>query len=637
MNNYAPFTDESLHYLKLLSQQYPTQQSVFSEIINLQAILNLPKGTEHFISDIHGEYDAFKHILSNCSGVIREKLDLLYHDTITEKEIAELCTLIYYPREKLAQLRGEGRFNSERCRMTLEQLIRLSRFLASKYTRSKVRKAMPVEFGYIIDELLHTQENEDINRQVYHTRILESILDTGSEDDFICSLSDLIKRLAVDHLHIVGDIYDRGSHADRIMDILTTYHSLDIEWGNHDILWMGAAAGSESCIAAVLYNNIRYGNLEILENGYGIGLRELATFADSVYTQSDSLSPLMKAITVLMFKTEGQMLHKHPEYGMADRLLFEKINWNSGTIKLDGKDYTLGTSDFPTVNKLSPCELNRDESVILQNLKNAFLNSERLKHHMEFLYRHGSIYRCCNGNLLFHGCVPLDEDGNLDEIMLDERKLQGKSYMDVVDRLVRRTYTRRESNDLDAMWYLWSGKKSPLCGRSVRTFEHAYLSNSGTWDETQNPYYTFCREKKTCVMLLHEFGLYAHNSHIINGHTPVRARNGESPVKADGKLLVIDGGFCKAYQKRTGVAGYTLIFNSHSMKIKAHHPFENIKKALSENADITSDTEVFEKESQRLMIADTDNGKQIAERIEELKQLLAAYRLGTIKEPSRPR
>jgi len=632
MNGYRMFDEGTLRYLSLLAQQYPTQQAAFTEIINLQAIRSLPKGTEHFMSDLHGEYEAFRHILNNCSGVIREKVRVLFGSEMTKGEQAELCTLIYYPREKLERMRSEGRYSAAWCRETLDDLVRLARFVSSKYTRSKVRKAMPQEFGYIIDELLHAQKDEDGNQQVYHAKILDTILETDSGDDFICALAALIKRLAVDHLHIVGDIYDRGPRADRIMDILMGYHSLDIEWGNHDILWLGAFAGCDACITAVLYNNIRYGNLEILENGYGISLRELSTFADAAYRLDDGMTPLVKAITVLLFKTEGALLRRHPEYGMDDRRIFETVDWAAGTVVLDGKKYALASRDFPTVDPADPCALSPDEERVLKNIRSAFRNSDRLRRHMEFLCARGAMYRCWNGNLLFHGCVPLDGDGNLDEVELEGAVYHGRAYLDAVDRLTRRACAEHAPEDVDAMWYLWTGRRSPLCGRNVKTFERAYLAKESAWKEAQNPYYTFCQEEKTCVMLLHEFGLYTSNGHIINGHTPVKAVSGESPIKAGGKLLVIDGGFCKAYQKKTGIAGYTLIYTSHCMKIKAHRPFESIEKALTENADIKSETDVFEQEASRVMVGDTDIGQGLAARIADLQQLLEAYRSGQLKE-----
>ncbi len=628
-------SEERMQYLRVLAVQYPTRQSAYTEIINLQAIENLPKGTEHFMSDLHGEYEAFRHILNNCSGVIREKVELLFDDSISPRERADLCTLIYYPKEKLALVRKNRQDSPQWYRVTLNRLIELAKFVSSKYSRSKVRKAMPPEFSYIIDELLHAQRDEDDNQQVYHAKIIDSILDTDSEEDFIVALANLIKRLAVDHLHIVGDIYDRGPHADKILDILMNYHSLDIEWGNHDILWMGAAAGSEACVAGVLRNNIRYHNLEILENGYGISLRTLAMFAEKTYKASDGIPPMLQAITVILFKLEGQAIRRHPEYEMDDRLLLDKIDLKAGAVTIGGTQYPLKTVDFPTLDPADPYQLTGEEAYIVEQLCAAFRNSERLGRHIRFLYARGGMYCCFNQNLLFHGCVPLDESGNFDIIRSGGKYYQGKAYLDFADRLARRAWEKRDRDSLDGIWYLWTGKKSPLCGRIIKTFERSYLAPSvdkAVCAEPQNPYYTVCDRERVCGMILHDFGLYSSRSHIINGHTPIRASRGESPVKAGGKLIVIDGGFCKAYQPTTGVAGYTLIFNSHCMKIKAHRPFESVEKALDENADIQSDTNVFEEESRRVMVGGTDTGAELARKITDLQQLLQAYRSGLLKE-----
>ncbi|MDD4849096.1 MAG: fructose-1,6-bisphosphatase [Gemmiger sp.] len=619
-------------YLELLARQYPNRRAAYTEIINLQAILNLPKGTEHFISDLHGEYEAFRHILNNCSGVIRDKVRLLYDDTLSRQEQADLCTLIYYPREKLERIKKQNRADALWYRSTLNRLIELARFLSSKYSRSKVRKALPAEFGYILDELLHAQQDEDNNQQVYHAKILESIWETDSEDDFITALAALIKRLAVDHLHIVGDIYDRGAHADKIMDILMQYHSLDIEWGNHDILWMGAAAGSEACVAAVLRNNIRADNLQMLESGYGISLRTLAIFARKTYRKEAAISQEMKAISAILFKLEGQLLLRHPEYEMQDRLLLEKVDPATATVTLAGKRYPLCTGDFPTLDPAAPYRLTDEEAALVEDLTNAFQNSERLARHVRFLYAHGSMYRCYNQNLLFHGCIPLDADGNFDRVRCEGQSYQGRHYMDYADQLARRAYQQGDRESLDGIWYLWNGKKSPLCGRVVKTFERTYFTDPATYHEPRNPYYEFCTHEKTAAMILHEFGLYSGRSHIINGHTPVKAVKGESPIKANGKMLVIDGGFCRAYQPTTGLAGYTLIFNSHCMKIKQHRPFESVEKALDENADIESETHVFEEEPKRVMVGNTDTGLLLAAKIRDLQQLLSCYRGGLLQE-----
>lgn len=613
-------------YLKLLAEKYPSRQAVCREIINLNAILNLPKGTEHFMSDLHGEYEAFYHILNNCSGVVREKVTLLFGETLTDVEIQEICTLIYYPREKLDMLQKEGALSKEWYRMTLNQLIEIAKLLSSKYTRSKVRKAMPEDFAYIIDELLHVQKDEDDNQVLYHKKIIDTILDINNADEFIIALSALIKQLAVDHLHIVGDIFDRGPYADKILDLLLQYHSLDMEWGNHDILWMGAAAGSEACIANVIRNNLKYLNTEILESGYGISLRSLTLFAVSTYQEHNPMEAALKAISVIMFKLEGAIMKRHPEYGMDDRLLLDKIDVENGTVEIDGQQYVMNDSAFPTLESGNPYALSEQERAVMDELKAAFLNSVRLQRHIRFLYEKGSMYRIFNENLLYHGCIPMDASGNFEGVTLEGQTYQGKSYLDYADRVARRAYFgEHDLNDLDFMWYLWCGRKSPLSGRNIKTFERTFLEDESTWVEENNPYYKYYEEEKTCNMILREFGLYTSMSHIINGHTPVRTMEGEKPIRANGKLLVIDGGFCERYHKTTGIAGYTLIYNSHGLRLKAHQPFESVYQALRENKDIESDSKLVETEQSRVMVRDTDVGKHILEDIADLEKLLGNY------------
>lgn len=626
------FTEEKIKYLRLLSEKFPSIQAACKEIINLQAILNLPKGTEHFMSDLHGEYEAFYHILNNCSGVIREKVDLVLGDELSENECAMLCTLIYYPEEKLEQMNLEHKNSPDWYRVTLEYLIALARVLSSKYTRSKVRKALPEEFSYIIDELLHAQPGEDDNRHVYHEKIIDTIIGIDNGDEFIMALSGLIKRLAVDHLHIVGDIFDRGSRADSIMDILMTYHSLDIEWGNHDILWMGAASGSEACIATVVRNNVKYRNMEILENGYGISLRSLTLFAEKNYPKlEDPMEAVKKAITIILFKLEGQLILRNQEFDMEDRLLFDKIEYESHSVVIEGVRYQLNDVDFPTVDAKHPYQLSIDEEKIIDELKVAFLSSERLRRHIEFLYSKGSMYCCFNQNLLFHGCIPLDEYGNFEGVTFGGKTFQGKAYMDYADKKARKAFLGEGGQEcLDFMWYLWCGRKSPLSGRNVKTFERALISDESAWGEEQNFYYDYYNEERTCNMILRDFGLYSPMSHIINGHTPVKVLKGESPIRACGKLIVIDGGFCRAYQKSTGIAGYTLIFNSHCLRIKSHQPFESVEKVLAENIDIVSSSDIFETERTRVMVKDTDNGLRIMDQIDDLQFLLFSYRQGII-------
>ena len=621
-------------YLELLAEKYPTEQAVSREIINLTAILSLPKGTEHFMSDLHGEYEAFCHILNNCSGVIREKVDLLFGETLSDFDREEICTLIYYPVEKLELVRKEGKNNEEWYRATLGELIDIARLLSSKYTRSKVRKAMPKEYAYILDELIHVQKDEDDNQVVYHRNILDTLLELDNADEFIEVLAGLIKRLAVDHLHIVGDIFDRGACADRIMDLLMQYHSLDIEWGNHDILWMGAAAGSKACIATVVRNNLKYNNTKILENSYGISLRNLALFAEKIYPNEEPMKAALKAISVMLFKLEGQVILRNPDYNMTDKLLLHKVNVEKQTVEIDGTEYAIKEEAFPTVNFDSGdmediYQLSEEEEQVMEGLRMAFVNSIRLRQHIDFLYQKGSMYRIFNGNLLYHGCVPLDESGNLEGVAFGKKRYHGREYLDYAERIARRAWSKdARQKDRDFMWYLWCGRKSPLSGRNIKTFERTYVLDENTWFEQSNPYYKFYHEEKICNMILHEFGLYSERSHIINGHTPVRTSKGEHPVRANGKLLVIDGGFCKSYHKTTGIAGYTLIFNSHGIRIKSHQPFQSVYAALTENKDIESKSELVETEKERLMVRDTDIGAKIKEDIEGLKMLLRAYRSG---------
>lgn len=624
-------------YLELLAEKYPTEQAVCREIINLKAILGLPKGTEHFMSDLHGEYEAFCHILNNCSGVIREKVDLLFEETLSDIDREEICTLIYYPVEKLEMMKKESRNNEEWYRVILGELIEIARLLSSKYTRSKVRKAMPDEYAYILDELIHVQKDEDDNQVAYHQNIIDTLLELDSADAFIEVLAALIKRLAVDHLHIVGDIFDRGPCADRIMDLLMNYHSLDIEWGNHDILWMGAAAGSEACIATVIRNNLKYHNIRILENSYGISLRDLTLFAEKLYPDTEPMEAALKAISVLLFKLEGQVILRNPDYQMTDKLLLHQVNVQNHTVCIAGTDYEICEETFPTVsfdpsNPEVSYELTAEEKQIMEGLRMAFVGSVRLRQHMDFLYQKGSMYRIFNGNLLFHGCVPLDESGNLEGVVFHQKRYRGRDYLDYAERIARRAWSKDATQkELDFMWYLWCGRKSPLSGRNIKTFERTYVKNESIWHEASNPYYQYYEQEKICNMILHEFNLYSDRSHIINGHTPVRTSRGEHPVRANGRLMVIDGGFCKSYHKTTGIAGYTLIFNSHGIRIKSHQPFQSVYAALTENKDIESRSELVETERERLMVRNTDTGKKILEDIKGLKMLLQAYREGTME------
>lgn len=622
---------EQRKYLSLLAEKFPTRQAVCTEIINLAAIMNLPKGTEHFMSDIHGEYDAFLHIMNNCSGVIREKIEMIFEDVLNDTEKRALRTLIYYPKEALQRLHDEGKISPKWYRETLRRMIEIARVLSSKYTRSKVRKAMPKEFGYIIDELLHALPDEDGNQLAYHERILDTIVGIQNGDEFIIALAALIKRLAVDHLHIVGDLFDRGADADKIIELLLDYPSLDIQWGNHDVLWMGAAAGNEACIANVVRNNVRYNNIRILESGYGISLRRLQLFAEKTY-EGTPAKAMVKAINVMMFKAEGELILRHPEFEMQDRLLLDKVDTEKGTVTIDGVEYAMNTMEFPTVDWSDPYRMTPEEREVMDDLKRSFCQSPQLRRHIEFLYAVGSVYLKMNDNLLFHGCVPLTEDGQMEEVNFFGQFLRGKSYFEFCEKAARLAYNTGEARYVDFMFYLWGGPKSPMCGRVVKTFERSYLDDKASWKEPQDPYYLYLDSEATSRMILREFGLKSDLSHIINGHTPVHASAGENPIKAGGKLIVIDGGFSRAYHKTTGIAGYTLIYNSHGMRIKSHMPFESVERVISENLDIESRANQFEIEPYRVMVGDTDIGKRLAAQIEDLNELLTAYRDGSILE-----
>lgn len=662
MKRKKSFSQEELRYLKLLAQQYPTVQAASSEIINLQAILNLPKGTEHFISDVHGEHEAFLHILNSCSGVIREKVDDLFASTISKGERDELATLIYYPEEKLEQLHREVDDMDEWYRITLHRLIEVCRFVTSKYTRSKVRKALPKDYAYIIDELIHTNYAEADKRD-YFENIISTIIDLEQADGFIVAVSAVIKRMAVDHMHIVGDIFDRGPRADIIMDSLLDYHSVDIQWGNHDILWMGAASGSRTLVATVLANSIHYNNLEVIETGYGISLRPLSVFANEVYKDCDVhrfavkltgpdadqysekdklLSARMhKAITIILFKLEGQKLLRHPEYGMADRLLLDKIDYANKCITIGDITYPLEDVDFPTVDPKDPYTLTPEEDTVINHLTASFLRSEKLQKHIRFLYSKGSLYKVFNGNLLFHGCIPMTPEGELLSFRIGGKERKGQDFLDYADTAARQAYyyklgTPERQLGMDFLWFLWAGRNSPIFGRDrMTTFERRLIKDESAWTEPKNPYYTLYQDPAVCDMLLKEFGLEGPHCHIINGHIPVKSKKGESPIKGGGKLIVIDGGFCKAYQPTTGIAGYTLIYNSWVLRIVSHEPFCGRKTAIEKNVDIANNSRVFERMDSRIKIAQTDIGAKLQAQADALRDLLSAYKAGAVPEDHR--
>lgn len=625
-----------IKYLKVLATQYPNIAAAATEIVNLKAILSLPKATEHFITDVHGEYEQFRHVMCNGSGAVQRKIEDEFGSSLGIPEKRTLATLIYYPELKIKQIEGKltARENLEDWyKVTIFRLIRVCKNASSKYTRSKVRKSLPKDFAYIIEELM-TGRPDVADQEAYYNEIINSVIHTGRAAQLIADFCYLIRRFTVDHLHVVGDIFDRGPYPHLIMDDLMKHHSVDIQWGNHDILWMGAAAGSKACIATVVRNNLKYNNTKILENSYGISLRNLALFAEKIYPSEEPMKAALKAISVMLFKLEGQVILRNPDYNMTDKLLLHKVNVEKQTVEIDGTEYAIKEEAFPTVNFDSGdmediYQLSEEEEQVMEGLRMAFVNSIRLRQHIDFLYQRGSMYRIFNGNLLYHGCVPLDESGNLEGVAFGKKRYHGREYLDYAERIARRAWSKdARQKDRDYMWYLWCGRKSPLSGRNIKTFERTYVLDENTWVEQSNPYYKFYHEEKVCNMILHEFGLYSESSHIINGHTPVRTSKGEHPVRANGKLLVIDGGFCKSYHKTTGIAGYTLIFNSHGIRIKSHQPFQSVYAALEENKDIESKSELVETEKERLMVRDTDSGKKIKEDIDGLKMLLQAYRNG---------
>lgn len=647
--------EKDLRYLNLLSKQYPDMASASTEIIHLEAILNLPKGTEHFISDIHGEYESFTHMLKNASGVVKRKIDEEF-PSLSSKEKRSLATLVYYPEEKLNLVKQAEDSLDDWYKITLYRLIELCRAVASKYSRSKLRKALPKNYEYIMEELLHEQR-DGIDKQEYYAGIINAIIDTDRASEFIIIFCNVIQRLVVDRLHIIGDIYDRGPGPEIIMDALTKHHSVDIQWGNHDILWMSAAAGCEACISNVLRIALRYANLGTIEDGYGINLLPLATFAMEFYGDDPCksfkiktldkeisemdyklLAKMHKAISIIQFKLEGHIIKRHPEFHMDDQLLLEMADYENYTININGESYFLNDTNFPTVDKCDPYKLTPREWEVLMKLKRSFLKSEKLQKHIRFMYSKGSMYTIFNSNLLFHGCIPLKEDKTFETITLQGQECGGKAMLDKFDRFARDAFFMKEDSEakktgLDMMWYLWCGARSPLFGKErMTTYERYFIDNNETHHEEKNYYYKYRDDEKITNDILLEFGLDPDCSHVINGHIPVKTKEGESPVKANGKLLVIDGGFCRAYQPQTGIAGYTLIYNSYGLLLTSHEPFESIRKAIEEEEDILSSTTILESSNARKQVADTDLGNELKKEIHALKMLLTAYREGYIKE-----
>lgn len=656
--NAGKLLEHDLRYLRLLAKSFPTIASASTEIINLEAILNLPKGTEHFLTDIHGEYEAFQHVIKNASGSIKRKVNDIFGNSLRESEKKDLCTLIYYPKEKLKRVKLVEENMSEWYLVTLNQLVKVCQNVSSKYTRSKVRKSLPQEFSYIIQELLH--ETNEPNKRGYFNQIITTIISTKRADEFIIAMCNLIQRLAIDSLHIVGDIYDRGPGAHIIMDTLCTYHNVDIQWGNHDLVWMGAFAGNNCSIANVVRQSLRYANLDTLEEGYGINLLPLATFAMETYSddpvevyapkikftpkrytskEKRLIAQMHKAITIIQWKCEAALIDRNPEYKMNDRKLLHLIDFERGTITINGIECELLDKLYPTINPADPYALTEDEQAIINHLNYSFVNSEKLKKHVYCLLQHGSFYLARNNNLMYHASIPLNEDGSFKKVKIMDKFYAGKKLLDRLDELVH--LACRKGTDLneekqyaiDYMWYLWCGADSPSFDKAkMATFERYLTTNKEVQKEPKGYYYQLQDNEEVCYNILKEFGIEGDHSHIINGHVPVKTLKGEKPVRANGKLLVIDGGFSKAYQPETGIAGYTLVFNSRGMQLVQHEPFESTQKAIEDGQDIISNTVLSEFNSERLLVKDTDKGKELVTQINDLHKLLIAYRTALIKE-----
>ena len=643
-----------LKYLKSMAKQYPTIASAATEIINLQAILNLPKSTEHFLTDIHGEYEQFNHVLKNGSGSVRRKIDEEFGNTLSNKDKKSLATLIYYPEEKLDLVQQTEDNIEDWYKITLYRLVQITKRVSSKYTRSKVRRALPSDFAYIIEELIN-EKAEVQDKEAYYNEIIHTIIRIGRAPEFIVALSYLVQRLVIDHLHIVGDIYDRGPGPHMIMDTLRQYHSVDVQWGNHDVVWMGAACGNTACMANVIRFSARYGNLDILEEGYGINLIPLATFALETYndvncdafkikynsaydTKNLQLDQKMhKAITIIQFKLEGQLIKNHPEFEMDDRLLLDKIDFDKKQVLIGGTWYDMTDTDFPTVDPKNPYELTPEEADVVKRLRHGFVHCEKLQKHIRFLFSKGGLYKVYNSNLLYHGCVPLDEEGNFKKVNIYGQEYSGKALYDALDHYARKgcySHDREEKKKgQDILWYIWAGPNSPVFGKDkMATFERYFVDNKEAQREVKNSYYRFLDDENVINKILREFGLDESCSHIVNGHVPVELKKGETPVKCGGKLLVIDGGFSKAYQEKTGIAGYTLVSNSYGLRLVAHEPFESTEAAIMKEQDIFSDSFIVETYPKRKKIKDTDIGEELKESIHQLELLLQAYREGIIIE-----
>lgn len=620
-------------YLYLLSEKYPNRQSVVTELIRLKAILNLARPTEHFMSDLHGEYESFFHILNNCSGVIKEKVDYLFSEEMSTSQKAEFCTLIYYPKEKILNLKKQKLITTQWYSQNLIYLLRLSRLMSYKYPQSELKNLLPKGYETIILELLTARPNDDTFQEVYFNTILNTLININSGTDFIIAFTKFIKKLAVAHLHIVGDIYDRGQRPDSIIDMLRQHHSVDIQWGNHDILWMGAMCGNEACIATVVRNCLSYNNTAVLEKGYAISLRSLSSLASKLYPNKTLLIAMQRTISIILFKLEGQLIKRNPDFQMDSRLLLDKIDYSSKHIKINNISYPIKSPSFPTINPQNPYELSLEETEVLSDIKSAFLDSVRLRKHIDFLYQKGSVYKAYNNNLLYHGCIPLNDDGSFMRIHLNNKYYSGKNYLDFVDKTIRQAYLGLyEQKNIDLMYYFWCGRYSPFSGREFKTFERMFIEDTDTWIEPSDAYYKYCNDEKICDMILEEFSLKTKRGHIINGHVPVKVKEGESPIKANGKLIIIDGGFCKAYHKKTGIAGYTLISNSRGLRLLEHQSCANIKESLKANQDIESVSCTLELQNYHSSTADTDLGEEIQCQINDIYHLMLAYQNGLIPE-----
>ena len=625
--------DFAASLMRILSEKYPTKESIYEKLIYLQSRLFLPKDTEHFMSDLHGEYDLFEHIINNCSGVIREKVEYIFGDFMSDEEIGEFCTLIYYPKEKIAQIKSLGRANSVWYRKNLARLLKLAKFMSYKFPSFKMHELIPHRYETVILEMLNTHPADDEAQKIYYEKLLNSVVEVGGAEDFIHAFSTLIKRMSVHRLHFVGDFFDRGNRPDAILNLLMTSPAkVDIQWGNHDVVWMGAALGSEVCIATVVRNSLHYDNTDVLERGYGISLRPLTIFASKLYPDENPLRAAEFAMLTVLFKLEGQLIRRNRDFHMDNRLLLDKINFDDATVTIGDKVCKLTRADFPTINRDGDrYALTDDEAEIIAGLRENFTESPKLQAHVDFLYKKGGVYTRHNGNLLFHANVPLTSSGDFRQISFEGKTFSGKNYFDYVDARARRAYFERRTEDLDFMYFLWCGILSPIAGREFHTFERAFTDDKEIQREPADPYYDLIDDENICDKILTEFGLDAERGHIVNGHVPVRVRKGETPIKAGGKALVIDGGFSTPYHERTGISGYTLISNSRGLRLLRHQKIADVKLALAENKDIESTTETVEILSRRMTIGDTDHGQGIRDEIVGLHKLLQAYQSGTIQ------